>query len=108
MAKYKEIPITGAEWTQPGKIVFLFHPDKDTIVRIQEEQFKLVNGTASMANKREFQVELADKSTTFLNYDPDTGVPTGGDTTYRQLEKLLFSLYYTEALKADAAQETGE
>ena len=104
MAKYKEIPIVGAEWTQPGKIVISFHPVKSPTVRINEEQFKVINGTPYASNKREFQFDLTDKSTTFLIYDPDTGQPTGGDSTYRQLEKLLFSLYYTEALKADAEE----
>lgn len=103
MAKYKESVISGVQYNQLGKAKFVFSVNKPTRVEFIEEQVQTLGSTTDVVSKREFNLTLDEASTKFNLYDPDTSLPTGGDMSYRQLERALFSLYYTEALKADAA-----
>jgi hypothetical protein len=101
MAKYQEVPITGSQWTQLGKAKILFSPDHATQILFNEEQVRVIDGQKFINNKRELNISLDPLNTKFILVDPDDNSPTGGDMTYRQLEKAIYSLYYAEAVKLD-------
>ena len=101
MAKYKETIVSGLEWTQLGKVKVDFDIRKPTNVTFNEEVVRVIDGQTTIGSSRLFSLELKPISEKFILVDPDTNLPTGGDMTYRQLEKALYSLYYAEAVKLD-------
>lgn len=101
MAKYKESIISGSQYSQLGKAKFNFRVDKPTLVEFLEEQVSTINGDTTIVSKREINLSLDEPTTKFILVDPDTNIPTGGDMSYRQLERALYSLFYAEATKLD-------
>lgn len=104
MARYREVVLSGSEWTQLGKAKFFFDPNKKTRVVFNEENVRQIGTDTLVTNAREIEVILEGGATKFPTVDPDTNLPLGGDTSYRQLEKILYSLYYQEAQKLDSIQ----
>jgi hypothetical protein len=102
MGKYKEAAIAGSQWVQLGKAKIFFDPEQPTRIIFNEERVRQIDGGTVVTNLREFEVVLDAPSTTFVLVKPDDNAPTGGDMTYRQLERALYSLYYDAALKLDA------
>jgi hypothetical protein len=106
MAKYKESQVTVTEWVALGKAKFVFSNDAPTKVEFIEEQVREVNKTRAVTNRRNIEMEFGLPTDKFILVDPDTNAPTGGDMSLRQLERAIYSLYYTQAVARDAAEAT--
>jgi hypothetical protein len=107
MAKYREVPLSGSQWVQLGKAKFFYDPVRPTKIQFNEEQVKVVDNNTTLTNLREINLILDNPTTKFLLVDPTDNTPTGGDMSYRQLERAIYSLYYAEALKLDQEQVGG-
>jgi hypothetical protein len=103
MAKYKEKVITGSEWVQLGKAKIFFSANRPTQISFEEEQVSVVDDRLDVRNLRRIDIVLEDGQTTFPLVKPDDNTPTGGDMSYKQLERAIYSLYYAKALELDAA-----
>ena len=103
MGKYREKTITSSEWATLGRAKVIFNVGKPTRVIFQEEQVTQTGDAVEFRNMREFEVVLTDPSTKVPLVNPDDNLPTGGDLSYRQLERMLYSMYYAKAQELDAA-----
>lgn len=104
MGKYRERTITSSEWVTLGRAKVIFNVDKPTRVIFQEEQVTQTVDNVEIRNRREFEIELTDPSTKVILVNPNDNLPTGGDMSYRQLERMLYSMYYAKAQELDVAQ----
>jgi hypothetical protein len=102
MARYKEKVIAGAEWVQLGKAKIFFFANRPTRIYFEEEQVKQVNDETQVNNMREIQVDLVDPNLTFPLVKPDDNTLTGGEMSYKQLERAIYSLYYAKAQELDS------
>jgi hypothetical protein len=102
VAKYKEQVISGTEWVQLGKAKVFFFANKPTKIFFEEEQVKQISNETQVKSLREIDVTLSEPTTKFILVSPDDNQPTGGDMSYRQLERAIYSLYYAKAQELDA------
>jgi hypothetical protein len=103
MAKYRETQVTVVEWSGLGKARFIFSPDAPTRVVFVEDRIREASGARSITDGREIVKSLEEPTEKFILVNPDDNQPTGGDMSLRQLERAVYSLFYAEATRLDAA-----